>query len=42
MITCLIVDDELFAREELADLLSQEADIEIIGQCSNAIEALQT
>lgn len=42
MITCLIVDDELFARAELADLLSQEADIEIIGQCSNAIEALQT
>lgn len=42
MITCLIVDDELFAREELADLLGQEADIDIIGQCANAIEALQT
>ena len=41
MISCLIVDDELFAREELADLLSQEVDINIVGQCSNAIEALQ-
>lgn len=41
MITCLIVDDEPFAREELTELLSQEADLEIIGQCSNAIEALQ-
>ncbi|HCE53055.1 MAG TPA: two-component system response regulator YehT, partial [Shewanella baltica] len=42
MITCLIVDDELFAREELADLLGQEHDIEIVGQCANAIEALQS
>ncbi|MEC4725967.1 two-component system response regulator BtsR [Shewanella sp. D64] len=41
MITSIIVDDELFAREELVDLLSEHADIEIIGQCSNAIEALQ-
>ena len=41
MITSLIIDDELFAREELADLLSESSDIEIIGQCSNAIEALQ-
>ena len=40
MITCLIVDDELFAREELADLLGQEPDMHIIGQCANAIEAL--
>ncbi|SUI64032.1 two-component system response regulator BtsR [Shewanella morhuae] len=40
MITCLIVDDELFAREELADLLGQEPDMHIIGQCTNAIEAL--
>ena len=42
MITCLIVDDELFAREELADLLGQEHDIQIVGQCANAIEALQS
>ncbi|MGL5046416.1 MAG: two-component system response regulator BtsR [Shewanella sp.] len=42
MITCLIVDDELFAREELTDLLGQEHDIHILGQCANAIEALQS
>lgn len=42
MINCLIVDDELFAREELADLLGQEHDIQIVGQCANAIEALQS
>ena len=42
MITCLIVDDELFAREELDDLLGQEHDIQIVGQCANAIEALQS
>jgi len=42
VITCLIVDDELFAREELADLLGQEHDIQIVGQCANAIEALQS
>ncbi|MCL1050925.1 two-component system response regulator BtsR [Shewanella abyssi] len=41
MITALIIDDEHYAREELADLLSESSDIEIIGQCSNAIEALQ-
>ncbi|QQX79209.1 two-component system response regulator BtsR [Shewanella sp. KX20019] len=41
MITSLIIDDEHYAREELADLLSENSDIEIIGQCSNAIEALQ-
>ncbi|MGL4713364.1 MAG: two-component system response regulator BtsR [Shewanella sp.] len=42
MITCLIVDDELFAREELTDLLGQEHDIHILGQCANALEALQS
>jgi len=41
VITSLIIDDELFAREELADLLSEHADVEIIGQCRNAVEALQ-
>lgn len=41
MITCLIVDDEPFAQEELAELLLQAGDIEILGQCGNAIEAMQ-
>lgn len=41
MINCLIVDDELFAREELAELLSEYDDIHVIEQCGNAIEAIQ-
>ncbi len=41
MITALIIDDEHFAREELADLLRASEDIHVIGQCKNAIEALQ-
>ncbi|WP_107851842.1 two-component system response regulator BtsR [Oceanimonas marisflavi] len=41
MITCLIVDDEPFARDELAAQLADAPDIEIVGQCGNAIEAMQ-
>ncbi|NMH64393.1 two-component system response regulator BtsR [Shewanella salipaludis] len=41
MITCLIVDDEPFAREQLADLLKPLADVEVIAQAGNAIEAMQ-
>lgn len=41
MINCLIVDDELFAREELAELLSEYDDVHVLAQCSNAIEAMQ-
>ncbi|MBR9857190.1 MAG: two-component system response regulator BtsR [Gammaproteobacteria bacterium] len=41
MITCLIIDDEPFARDELAAQLAEADDIEIVGQCSNAIEAMQ-
>ncbi|WP_346351505.1 two-component system response regulator BtsR [Oceanimonas sp. AH20CE76] len=41
MITCLIIDDELFARDELAAQLADAGDIEIVGQCGNAIEAMQ-
>ncbi|WP_350433046.1 two-component system response regulator BtsR [Shewanella sp. H8] len=41
MISCLIIDDEPFARQEVADLLEKHPDIKILGQCSNAIEALQ-
>lgn len=41
MIKALIIDDEHFARAELADLLSSYEGIQVIGQCSNAIEALQ-
>jgi len=41
MISCLIVDDEPYARQELADLLLQAGDLQIVGQCSNALEAMQ-
>ncbi|GGP90917.1 two-component system response regulator BtsR [Shewanella ulleungensis] len=41
MIRCLIIDDEPFARQEVADLLEKHADIEVLAQCGNAIEALQ-
>ncbi|MDP5292075.1 two-component system response regulator BtsR [Oceanimonas sp. CHS3-5] len=41
MITCLIIDDEPFARDELAAQLAEADDIEIVGQCGNAIEAMQ-
>jgi two-component system LytT family response regulator len=36
----LIIDDELPAREEIARLLGEESDIEILGQCANAIEGI--
>ncbi|SDQ11977.1 two-component system response regulator BtsR [Pseudovibrio sp. Tun.PSC04-5.I4] len=42
MITCLVVDDEPYAREELVELLDKAGNIEVIGECSNAIEALST
>jgi two-component system LytT family response regulator len=40
MITALIVDDELLARQELRRTLEPARDIHILGECSNAIEAL--
>lgn len=40
MIRALIVDDEPRARAELANMLAGEADVEIQGQCANAVEAI--
>ncbi|WP_028451992.1 two-component system response regulator BtsR [Chitinilyticum aquatile] len=40
MITALIVDDEPFARQALRRTLEPAADIRILGECGNAIEAL--
>ncbi|BCL74400.1 DNA-binding response regulator [Jeongeupia sp. HS-3] len=40
MIKILIVDDEPLARDELADLLAPEADLQVIGQAGNAVEAI--
>ena len=40
MLKVLIVDDEPLARENLRVLLEDESDIEIVGECANAVEAL--
>ena len=40
MLNALIIDDEQPSREELKALLADTADIEVIGECSNAIEGL--
>lgn len=40
MLTALIIDDETPSREELKALLAPANDIEIVGECANAIEGL--
>lgn len=40
-IKTLIVDDEVLARDKLVIFLQEEEDFEIVGQCSNGIEALE-
>lgn len=42
MIKALVVDDEFYAREELIDLLNESGEVEVIGSCQNAIEALKS
>ncbi|NRB68466.1 MAG: two-component system response regulator BtsR [Vibrio sp.] len=41
MISALVIDDELFAREELTELLEESGKITVIDQASNAIEGLK-
>lgn len=41
MIKILIVDDEFHAREELAVLLQELGEVEIIGSCANAMDAIK-
>lgn len=40
MLTALIVDDEAPARGELRELLQASGEIDVIGECGNAIEAI--
>ncbi|KNC09928.1 two-component response-regulatory protein YehT [Klebsiella sp. RIT-PI-d] len=40
MLKVLIVDDEPLARENLRILLQDEPDIDIAGECANAVEAI--
>jgi two-component system LytT family response regulator len=39
-IKVLIVDDEPLARRRIRTLLASHADVEIIAECSNGLEAL--
>ena len=41
MIRALIVDDEPHARDEIQVLLGEHADVEVVGSCANAVEALR-
>jgi len=41
MIRVMIVDDERNAREELATLLAEVAEVELIASCANALEAIR-
>lgn len=40
MLKVLIVDDEPLARENLRILLEDESDLDIVGECANAVEAI--
>ncbi|GKX55112.1 DNA-binding response regulator [Leminorella grimontii] len=40
MLRAMIVDDEQPAREELAELLADVENLTVVGECSNALEAI--
>ena len=40
MLTVLIIDDEAPSRDELKALLTGEPDVQVLGECANAIEGL--
>ena len=40
MLSVLIIDDEAPSRDELKALLAEAPDIEVLGECANAIEGL--
>lgn len=40
MLSTLIIDDESPSREELKALLESATDVEVVGECANAIEGL--
>ncbi|MEZ8825159.1 two-component system response regulator BtsR [Vibrio sp. 10N.261.55.A7] len=41
MLSALVIDDELFAREELSELLEEAGSITVLDTASNAIEGLK-
>src|SRR5687768_14686667 len=40
-VTVLVVDDELLGRERIRSLLGEHADIKIVGDCVNGLEAVE-
>ena len=38
----LVVDDEPLARSRILELLTEERDVEVVGQCRNGIEAVKS
>jgi two-component system LytT family response regulator len=40
MLNALIIDDEALAREELRALLAEHPDVDVVGECANALEGL--
>jgi two-component system LytT family response regulator len=41
MISAVLADDEVLARQKLRQLLREEQDIEIVGECATAAETIQ-
>ncbi len=41
MLSALVIDDELLAREELSELLEETGDVDVVGHASNAIERVK-
>ena len=41
MIQAVLADDEVLARQKLRQLLRDERDIEIVGECASANETLE-
>ncbi len=41
MMRALIVDDEIYARQELEAMLTETGEFAIVGKCANALEAMQ-
>jgi two-component system, LytTR family, response regulator len=41
MIRTVLTDDEVLARQKLRQLLREEQDIEIVGECATASETIQ-
>lgn len=41
MMRALIVDDEIYSREELESLLAETGEFTVVGKCANAVEAIR-